>query len=143
TRGEFTRRVLAPLLMIVATRFGLSRRAIFRFISQTRIHYPESPLSEGTAGDVAGGDRLPWVRKTDVDNFAPLRSLNWQVHVYGEIEETFRTVCCELGLRVYTFPWTQAVANIGFKHDAAYLIRPDGYVALASPKQDHQKLKGF
>src|SRR5262249_12424765 len=43
-KGEFTRRVLAPLFMTVATRFLLSRHAIFRLISQTRIHYAESPL---------------------------------------------------------------------------------------------------
>src|SRR5262249_53085675 len=56
-KGEFTRRVLAPLFMTIATRFALSRHAIFRIISQTRIHYAGSRLSEGKAGEVEGGDR--------------------------------------------------------------------------------------
>ena len=58
-KGEFTRRVLAPLFMTIAIRFALSRHAMFRLVSQTRIHYAESPLSEGKAGEVEGGDRLP------------------------------------------------------------------------------------
>jgi hypothetical protein len=58
-KGEFTWRVLAPLFLSIATRFALSRHAIFRLISQTQIHYADSPLSEGTAGQVEGGDRLP------------------------------------------------------------------------------------
>ena len=61
-KGELTRRFLAPLLVTGATHFALSRHAIFRLVSQTRIHYADSPLSEGKAGDVNGGDRLPWVR---------------------------------------------------------------------------------
>jgi 2-polyprenyl-6-methoxyphenol hydroxylase-like FAD-dependent oxidoreductase len=65
--GEFTRRVLAPLFMTIATRFALSRHAMFRLISQTRIHYAESPLSEGKAGELEGGDRLPWVRTAAID----------------------------------------------------------------------------
>jgi 2-polyprenyl-6-methoxyphenol hydroxylase-like FAD-dependent oxidoreductase len=33
-RGELTRRLLAPLFMTAATRFALTRRAIFRVLSQ-------------------------------------------------------------------------------------------------------------
>lgn len=35
--GEFTRRIVAPLVFAVATRFNLSRHAMFRTVSQTRI----------------------------------------------------------------------------------------------------------
>ena len=142
-KGEFTRRVLAPLFMTVATRFALTRHAMFRLISQTRIHYAESPLSEGKAGEVEGGDRLPWVRTPEVDNFAPLRSLDWQVHVYGETGESLATACRELNLSVHTFPWTETAKNAGLQRDAVYLVRPDGYVALASPQQSVTRLKAF
>ena len=50
-KGALTRRFLAPLF----THFAPSRHAIFRLVSQTRIHYADSPLSEGKAGDVHGG----------------------------------------------------------------------------------------
>jgi len=142
-KGEFTRRVLAPLFMSVATRFALSRRAIFRLISQTRIHYSDSPLSEGKAGEVEGGDRLPWVRTDADDNFATLRSLDWQMHVYGEIEEALETACRELGLKVHTFAWSDAAKIAGLERAAAYLVRPDGHVALASSEQTVTKLKAF
>jgi 2-polyprenyl-6-methoxyphenol hydroxylase-like FAD-dependent oxidoreductase len=142
-KGEFTRRVLAPLFMTVATRFLLSRHAIFRLISQTRIHYAESPLSEGKAGEVEGGDRLPWVRTAGVDNFGPMRSLDWQAHVYGDIDEAFATACRGLRLPTHAFPWSDACKTAGLKRDAAYLIRPDGHVALASAEQSAAKLEAF
>ena len=63
--------------------FEWVRKALFRAVSQTRINYRGSALSVGEAGDVKGGDRLPWAGGEGVDNFAPLASLEWQVHVYG------------------------------------------------------------
>jgi 2-polyprenyl-6-methoxyphenol hydroxylase-like FAD-dependent oxidoreductase len=36
--GEFTRKISVPLVFVVVTRFNLGRHAIFRTISQTRIH---------------------------------------------------------------------------------------------------------
>jgi 2-polyprenyl-6-methoxyphenol hydroxylase-like FAD-dependent oxidoreductase len=44
--GEFIRRIAAPLTLAVASRINASRHLLFRTISQTRIHYPDSPLSE-------------------------------------------------------------------------------------------------
>ena len=59
---------------------------MFRTISQIAIEYRGSSLSEGRAGAVHGGDRLPWVpaAQSERDNFTPLASLMWQVHVYGD-----------------------------------------------------------
>jgi hypothetical protein len=54
-------------------------------------------LSEGRGGSVHGGDRLPWVTadSNDVDNFTPLMSLDWQVHVYGSATPDIEAVCQE------------------------------------------------
>ena len=79
--ARLVRTVFAPYILPLALRFSAVRRAQFRLVSQTRIAYRESPLSDGAAGEVHAGDRLPWVEGTD--NFAPLKSLDWQVHVYG------------------------------------------------------------
>ena len=142
-QGEITRRLLAPLFMTAATRFALSRHALFSVISQMRIHYPDSPLSEGKAGEVHGGDRLPWIGADAQDNFAPLRSLDWQLHVYGTITPELATACREVGLPVHTFAWSEAADNGGMRRDAAYFVRPDGYVAFASSEQSVTPLKAF
>lgn len=130
---------LAPFL------FGFSgiRTAAFRFLSQTRISYHESALSDGEAGEVHGGDRLPWVACDGKDNFAPLRSLDWQIHVYGVADEALCGAVGEKRLELHTFDWTEAMGTAGLKRDALYLIRPDGYVALADAEQNVEKLQSY
>ena len=59
------------------------RRMLFKIISQTRIRYPDSELSTGRSGGIRGGDRLPWLPIEEGDNFEPLTSVDWQLHVYG------------------------------------------------------------
>jgi 2-polyprenyl-6-methoxyphenol hydroxylase-like FAD-dependent oxidoreductase len=141
--GQFTRKIVAPLVFGVLTRFSLGRHAIFRTISQTRIHYSDSPLSQGVAGDVHGGDRLPWTDADASDNFEPLRSLDWQAHVYGEAHKDLGTACRQLRLPLHVFPWSESAKNAGLKRDALYVVRPDGYVALASSEQSVTKLRTF
>ena len=79
---------------------------MFRTISQIAIQYRGSRLSEGRAGDVHGGDRLPWVPASgnDPDNFAPLTSLAWQVHVYGDATSGARSACEDRDLPLHVFP---------------------------------------
>jgi 2-polyprenyl-6-methoxyphenol hydroxylase-like FAD-dependent oxidoreductase len=141
--GEFVRRIAAPLIFSLGTRFALTRHAIFRIVSQTRIRYPGSELSEGTAGGVEGGDRLPWTGFGGDDNFAPLQSLDWQAHVYGDLDADLRTVCQQMNLPLHWFAWNEGASHAGMKRDALYLIRPDGYVALASADQDVNRLKSY
>ena len=139
--GEFTRRIIAPLVFGVATRFSLGRHAIFRTISQTRIHYPDSPLSRGAAGGVHGGDRLPWTGPRVSDNFEPLRSLDWQAHVYGKADRSLETTCRELNLPLHTFAWSDGAEDAGLERNVLYLVRPDGYIALAA--EDAGDLRSF
>jgi 2-polyprenyl-6-methoxyphenol hydroxylase-like FAD-dependent oxidoreductase len=141
--GEVTRRIIAPLIFSVATRFAPTRHAIFRVVSQARIHYPDSPLSQNSAGHVHGGDRLPWLGPGEPDNFAVLRSLDWQLHVYGDISEDLALACRERGLVTHGFEWNGRSRAAGFKRDAAYLVRPDGYVAVALADQSAPVLNNF
>ncbi len=141
--GEFTRKIIAPLVFGVVTRFSLGRHAIFRTISQIRIHYPDSPLSHGVAGDVHGGDRLPWTGIPAQNNFELLRSLDWQAHVYGEAHGDLEAACRELNLPLHSFPWNDGMKETGLKRDSLYLVRPDGYIAVASSEQDTSQLRVF
>jgi 2-polyprenyl-6-methoxyphenol hydroxylase-like FAD-dependent oxidoreductase len=141
--GAFTRRIVAPLVFGVVTRFSLGRHAIFRTISQMRIHYPDSKLSQGSAGGVHGGDRLPWTGSQPQDNFQPLSSLDWQAHVYGKVNEDLETACRELHLPLHVFAYNDRAEDAGLKQGALYVVRPDGYIALASFEQSASKLKTF
>jgi hypothetical protein len=128
---------VVPALFPVLFALKAVRRFMFRTVSQTVVNYRGSRLSEGVAGRIHGGDRLPWI-KTDksgrhADNFAPLRSLDWQVHVYGELTSEIRMACEARKMPVHIFPWCTEAAQAGLRHNAIYLVRPDGYVALAEP----------
>jgi hypothetical protein len=98
------------------------------------VQYRGSTLSEGRARDVHAGDRLPWVpgaTRGDGDNFRPLASLDWQVHVYGNAAPEVRAMCDARKLALHVFSWRPEIGHTGLLRDAVYLVRPDGYVALA------------
>jgi 2-polyprenyl-6-methoxyphenol hydroxylase-like FAD-dependent oxidoreductase len=141
--GELVRRVLAPLVLGIGSRTEAGRHAFFRTVSQTRIHYHDSALSEGEAGDVHGGDRLPWTGARGADNFAPLRSLDWQVHVYGEPGAGVAEAAAALGVPVRTFVWDDGARDAGLERGAVYLVRPDGYVALAATQDAPARLSAY
>lgn len=130
-RGRVFRTWIMPRLLPAVTHFDAGRHAMFRLLSQIRVAYPDSPLSAGKAGAVAGGDRLPWV--PGADNFVPLARLEWQLHCFGELAAPLAETADALGLPVRLFPWSAEAEHAGFRHDTAYLIRPDGYVARAAP----------
>ena len=117
------------------------RRFLFRTVSQIGVNYRDSTLSEGAAGAVHGGDRLPWIEASlGHDNFAPLVSMSWQVHVYGEAPGGVEKACAGLRLPIHTFAWTAKMGRAGLARRAIYLVRPDGYVALAEPDGDPERL---
>lgn len=105
--------------------------------------YPDSPLSQGVAGDVHGGDRLPWVGAGGEDNFVPLQSLDWQAHVYGDVQRDIQIACRDLKLPLHRFAWSKGAIGAGIKRHALYLVRPDGYVALACAEQNVSQLKSY
>ena len=126
-----------PALFPLLFKFKQARRYLFRTVSQTLVNYRGSSLSEGRAGSVHGGDRLPWVKittsGTDRDNFEPLTSLDWQLHVYGQATSDLQTFCSQRNLPLHVFRWGPEMGRGGLQENAAYLVRPDGYVALADP----------
>ncbi|WP_157934415.1 hypothetical protein [Microvirga ossetica] len=105
-------------------------------------------MSEGRAGSVRGGDRLPWVTTAssadqEDDNFAPLRSLDWQAHVYGECSAGIAEACTRRGLVLHVFPWQPTTARAGLKRGAVYLMRPDGHIGLADPDASPARLEQY
>jgi 2-polyprenyl-6-methoxyphenol hydroxylase-like FAD-dependent oxidoreductase len=142
--ARFVRTKAVPEIAPVLLRMPRIRRAAFRTVSQLAVNYRGSALSAGQAGKVEGGDRLPWVvtQATD-DNFAPLRTLKWQVHVYGAANTELTQFCAARQLQLLIFPWQAACHDAGLLQDACYLLRPDSYVALADPAASAQNLAAY
>ena len=145
--GPIARRVrtiIMPRLLPLLFSFRSLRRYLFRTVSQIEIRYPKSPLSAGRAGGIRGGDRLPWIRiESDRDNFAALRTLTWQVHVYGEPANGLADACAGLGIPLTVFAWKSEMKKARVSRGAIYLVRPDGYVALADRNGDPARLHDF
>jgi 2-polyprenyl-6-methoxyphenol hydroxylase-like FAD-dependent oxidoreductase len=125
---------IAPVAIPLLLSSKAVRRMMFRRVSQTGIDYEGSSLSIGWTETVQGGDRLPWIQNANSsgeDNFARLRSLDWQVHVYGEATKELQEICASRNLPLHVYPWRKQMRCTGLWRNAAYLIRPDGYVGLA------------
>jgi hypothetical protein len=142
--ARFFRLEIFPRLLAMLVKTRTMRRLIFRTVSQTAVDYRGSPMSEGRAGAVRGGDRLPWVPLgEDNDNFAPLASIRWQVHVYGKPRPETESFCSDRGLPLHAFPWRAEFRSSGLTRDAAYLVRPDGYVGFAEPRGEARPLGAY
>lgn len=129
--ADFMRTRVAPFIMPIATRIGAVTEFMFRTVSQTMLNYRDGPLSEGKAGRVQGGDRLPWAPAQGIDNYDSLSAITWQLHVYGAAKDNVVQWCAAHGIPLHVFPWAKAHEAAGLARDAMYLLRPDTYVALA------------
>ena len=136
--ARFVRIRTLPVVLPVLFAHRFARRFLFRTVSQTAIRYRDSTLSSGSAGSIDAGDRLPWVAldKTPADNYVPLASRDWQLHVYGEADRRVVDLCAQRRLALHAFAWTPPMQPAGFARDARYLLRPDGHVAFAQSRND-------
>lgn len=142
--ARFVRTRLAPRVVSAAFRLAWMRRLMFRTVSQINVHYRASPLSVGTAGGLRGGDRLPWVEiDPGHDNFEPLTSVAWQVHVYGELRAGVAEACVALRLPLHQFSWRATMERVGLQRGALYLIRPDGYIGFADSSAGVELLRNY
>jgi len=129
--ADIIRMRIVPAVFPILAKFEAWREFMFRTVSQVTINYRHSYLSEGQAGNVHGGDRLPWVVADGTNNYDPLVTMAWQVHVYGAVRLELSTWCKEHDLPLHVFPWRSKHGDAGLLQHALYLLRPDTYVALA------------
>jgi hypothetical protein len=129
--ADVVRTRVAPVLIPMVVAFEPVRKFMFRTISQITLNYRGGPLSRGTAGQVHGGDRLPWAPVDGVDNFEKLATTDWQVHVYGSASAELAAWCGAHNVPLHVFGWRSEHEMAGLARDALYLLRPDSYVALA------------
>jgi 2-polyprenyl-6-methoxyphenol hydroxylase-like FAD-dependent oxidoreductase len=141
--AEVVRTRLAPLVVPRVMSIDAVREYLFRTVGQITLNYRHGPLSAGSAGKVQGGDRLPWAGAAGEDNFEGLTALSWQAHVYGDARPELSTWCAERGLPLTVFPWRGEHQAAGLARDAAYLLRPDTYVAVADPTGSPEALDRY
>ena len=133
--GRLLRRWLVPDALPLLSGFEGARRLLFKTVSQIQIRYEDSALSGGHAEDLRGGDRLPWFCDGTHDNYTALRSMDWQLHIYGEAAPALLDEARALRLSVHCYPFNVAARLAGLGRDCAYLVRPDGHIALAMQLQ--------
>ena len=136
TLARWVRTRVVPSVVPRVFDTGSGRAYLFSTVSQTRIQYRASPLSEGHAGGVRAGDRWPWIAGSGVgsDSFAPLAERCWRGIVYGAGTPALsdvRAVCQRRGIAVHQLPWCAEAEAAKVEQGAFYLVRPDGYVGLA------------
>ena len=127
--ADFFRTKIFPVLLPAAAHFQAFREFLFRTVSQTLISYRGDMLSEGKAGAVSGGDRLPWIAGSE--NYKSLSQMIWQIHIYGTPCPGIAEWCESNKVLLTLFQWDKRYGEAGLAQDGVYLIRPDSYVALA------------
>jgi len=63
--------------------------------------------------------------------------------VYGVASPELAGACERRRIALHSFAWRSVMSNIGLKENAAYLVRPDGYVALADPEGSGTELERY
>ena len=127
-------------------RFAAMRRFMFRTVSQTAVNYRESSLSEGRAGAVHGGDRLPWVKATagrrrqlraaDVARLAGPRVRATLLTRFLRSARNAHSRCTSFRGRWRAIvPASSATPCISYS--------PDGYVGLAAPEATPEALTSY
>ncbi|MGX0891438.1 2-polyprenyl-6-methoxyphenol hydroxylase-like FAD-dependent oxidoreductase [Pseudomonas sp. ADAK2 TE3594] len=141
--ADLVRIRVAPFLIPKMISFEAAREFMFRTVSQTTLNYRGMPLSEGVAGHVHGGDRLPWAHDGEGDNFESLKNPTWQVHVYGDTSDEMIAWCTEHHLPLQVFDWRPAFETVGLARNGFYLLRPDTYVAIADYSADPKVIERY
>ncbi len=131
--AELVRTRIAPFVLPQLAKLDAAREYLFRTVSQITLNYRGKGLDQGHAGPVRGGDRLPWVKLEEGDNYRALKRIGWQVHVYGVAEAYLHTWFETRNVPLHVYAWSDAMQQAGLRENAMYLIRPDTYVALAEP----------
>jgi 2-polyprenyl-6-methoxyphenol hydroxylase-like FAD-dependent oxidoreductase len=121
-KGWSIRRVLFPWVLpsVVAALGSRLGPSMLATVSQFALNYREQGcgLDVGAVGAVHAGDRMPWVAGVGVG------AVQWEAVVFGTAPEAVKNA----GIRVREESWSEEARKKGFVQDAAYIVRPDGYV---------------
>jgi 2-polyprenyl-6-methoxyphenol hydroxylase-like FAD-dependent oxidoreductase len=123
------RTLVVPILLPLFFQRAAVRRYAFRLLSQTRITYRNAALNTGILGVLLSGDRLPWLRQQD--NYASLKSLDWQLHCYGDVRMDLLAWCERRNLELHFFLPAKPI-----RPGTLCLVRPDGHIGWIGYSSD-------
>ena len=132
---------IIPYIFPTLLHLDILKKKLYKTISQTAIHYKHSDVSTGNYGNIAGGDCLPWIHIDSIDNFEPLKSRTWQIHIYGKLTQELKQFAYDSQLPIYHIPWVTQMSQKDIQRDAVFLVRPDGYISVATNSYDVEPLK--
>jgi hypothetical protein len=141
--ASIVRTRVVPVALSTLGKFEAVRDFLFRTMSQLEISYRHCSFNAGEAGDIHGGDRLPWVASEGTDNYEPLVHMVWQVHVYGRPKPDLAAWCKEHDIPLHVFAWRSQHEKAGITRDALYLLRPDTYVGLVDRSCSVETLQSY
>jgi len=139
----FLRTRLAPLIATSLLSLEQVREFMFRTVSQITLNYRGSPLAVGEAGEVKAGDRLPWTPEVTPQETAAQAEMGWQVRIYGAASDALAAWSQAHDVPLHVFEFREGQRRVGIARDAAYLLRPDTYVAVADPRADPATLERY
>ena len=145
---------VVPRILAFAMRFRAVREFAFRTIAQIGIRYRGSPLSLTEVGwprgAPAAGDRFPWVRValdpggTPVDLYSRLDAERFTWIVFGDAPAGVLPPALAAAIDTVVVPPlpanAPALARARIAPPMAFLVRPDGYIALATRRADVEAL---
>lgn len=142
--ARWVRTRLVPVVLPAAIRIDAVRDFMFRTVSQLTINYRGDALSDGKAGEIHGGDRLPWIEfGNGRSNYDGFRAMRWELHVYGDARADVKTWCDKNGVLSRVYQWSDACAREGLSQGAVYLVRPDCHVAFAGRDASTEALDAY
>ncbi|MDA7949230.1 MAG: FAD-dependent monooxygenase [Hyphomicrobiaceae bacterium] len=131
TTARLFRTYLLPVILSVMLKFEPLRRFMFKTISQTRITYRGSSLTDGSrSGTLHSGDRFPWFEWEGGNSFDWLSDSGYVVLRFGEAG----------GMEIpdWSGPVVQiavagaaadAAERAGFPRNGVVIVRPDMHIA--------------
>lgn len=141
--SSFYKEVFIPRLLTKLVKLPGAKEKFFKTVSQTQVNYRGSLLSAGKTGAIQGGDRLPWVQTGGGENYKPLQSVDWQLHLYGETTPSLRKFADKNAMVLHEVKWTPDMGKSGIQKNSVFLVRPDGYIAVAGTPQEVDKMQAF
>ncbi len=146
---SFLRLSILPTLFPLLTRSDLVQKLLFKFVSQIKINYRSSDLSEGKAGKVKAGVRFPWfnyvengerlsiyemIRDRSLLNFTLIK-FNVSQNI---VENKFYNVI-EIEKNTTN---VETLKKKGFSDSWMALVRPDNYICYIDETGNVGKMHG-